>query len=365
MIEYELELSLPYLTSDLAGIGGRLRATPEHFIVEEIPLYEPANEGQHLYVNITKTGLTTKDVQLQLARLFGLDRSKVGFAGLKDKFARTTQTFSLNIGGMAPGFEEEAIARIRDNLPVEVHWVKKHRNKLRPGHLLGNRFRITVSELALPVPVARERAEAIAQRIRSHGLPNFFGPQRFGAGATNARQGLEILQGQRTKQDTWLKRFLLSSVQSYLCNRYLVQRLMMGAFDHLLVGDVAKKYATGGMFDVVDVEAENPRYLAHEISFTAPIYGSKMWFAKGDAAELEAQVLAQSPVTLDALTKARVDGTRRLGRILLPDLTLEEAPDGLTAIFSLPKGAYATTVMREIMKVEMDQETHLEDTVDE
>jgi tRNA pseudouridine13 synthase len=356
MVEYELDFSLPYLTSDLRGVGGRLRATPDHFVVEEIPLYEPAGEGQHLYVRLTKVGLTTKEVQLQLARLFGLDRSEVGFAGMKDKAARTTQTFSLNIGHHRSGIEEEAAARIRTHLPVEVHWAKLHRNKLRPGHLLGNRFRITVSELVCSASEARQRAETIAQRIQIHGLPNFFGPQRFGADGTNARQGLEILQGQRQKQDRWLKRFLLSSVQSYLCNRYLVRRIAVGAFDRLLPGDVAKKHATGGMFDVIDAGAEQPRYLAQDISFTAPIYGPKMWAAKAAAGQLETQVLAESPVTLDALAKAHIEGTRRMGRILLPDLVFEEAPEGLVTLFTLPKGAFATTVMREIMKVDLDPE---------
>jgi tRNA pseudouridine13 synthase len=333
--------------------------------VEEIPLYEPAGEGQHLYVNLTKVGLTTKEVQIQLARLFSLDRGEIGFAGMKDKAARTTQTFSLNLGLMQPGFEEEAIARIRQNMPVEVHWAQKHRNKLRLGHLLGNRFRITTSELTLPLSVAQQRAEVIAQRIQSHGLPNFFGPQRFGAGGANARQGLEILQGERTKYDRWLKRFLLSSVQSYLCNRYLVQRVEMGAFNHLLPGDVAKKHVTGGMFDVEDADVEQPRYQAQEISFTAPIYGSKMWFAKGLSGELENQVLAQSPVTLQDLTKAHLEGTRRMGRLLIPDLAFSQSPDGLVATFSLPKGAYATTVMHEIMKTDLGQETLYDDTEDE
>ncbi len=114
------------LPKELPGIGGQLRATPDHFLVEEIALYTPQGDGQHLYVNLTKVGLTTKEVQEQLARLFQLRPREVSFAGMKDKHARTTQTFSLNVGHQPPStveqFVADAMQRIRDNLNVEVHW---------------------------------------------------------------------------------------------------------------------------------------------------------------------------------------------------------------------------------------------------
>jgi tRNA pseudouridine13 synthase len=120
-----------------------------------------------------------------------------------------------------------------------------------------------------------------------------------------------------------------------------------------LTGDVAKKHATGGMFAVVDAATEQPRYEAQEISFTAPMYGPKMWAATGEAAELEAAILAENPVTLEHFAAAGVEGTRRMGRLLLPDCTVEanEALQGVTIAFALPKGAFATTILREIMKV--------------
>src|SRR5690606_33801903 len=101
-------------------------------------------------------------------------------------------------------------------------------------------------------------------------------------------------------------RFLIGSYQSYLCNRYLVRRVEMGAFEHLLLGDVAKKYATGGMFSVEDLSQEQPRYAQQEISFTAPLYGPRMWEAQAEAGELEAGILAESPVTLEHLAAARI-----------------------------------------------------------
>lgn len=352
MLQSTIDLSLPYVTSDLPGIGGQLRASPEHFVVEELPLYAPQGDGQHLYVNITKVGLTTKEVQAQLERLFGLGRGEAGFAGMKDKFARTTQTFSLNVGDQPPAFAEQAAARIEAELPVTVNWVRFHRNKLRPGHLLGNRFQIVVSQVALAPEEAMARAAAIAASLQAQGVPNYFGPQRLGRDGNNVRQGLAIVQGEGRRGDRWLQRFLISAYQSHLCNRYLARRVVTGAFASLLAGDVAKKHATGGMFDVLDLAAEQPRYAAHEISFTAPMYGPKMWAAKAASAGLEAAILAEAGVTIENLARVRVEGTRRLGRVLLPDLQVSSEGDNLAVSFALPKGAFATTVMRELMKVD-------------
>lgn len=361
MLDSSIQLELPYITKELGGIGGQLRATPDHFLVEEIALYVPHGDGQHLYVNLTKVGKTTKEIQEQLAHLFRLRPGEVSFAGMKDKHARTTQTFSLNVGHQPPSTVEQYIAdsiqRIRDNLNVEVHWANLHRNKLRLGHLLGNRFVITITNLEQGLDESVGRAQAIINEMARLGVPNFFGPQRFGATGSNVRQGMAMLMGERNKSARWLRRLLATAYQSYLCNRYLARRLEMGAFSHLLTGDVAKKHATGGMFAVTDAAVEQPRYAAQEISFTAPMYGSKMWAATAAAAELEAEILAESPVTPEHFDAFGVEGTRRLGRLLLPDCTVEAnaALQGVTISFSLPKGAFATTILREIMKVDEAQ----------
>lgn len=352
MLHFEPDLSLPYLTADLPGIGGRLRATPEHFVVEEVPLYEPEGQGPHLYVNLTRVGLTTRDVQQRLEQLLALRQGEVGYAGLKDKNAQTTQTFSIPIGNQDDTVADEVVRRVAGELPVTVHWARRHRNKLKPGHLLGNRFTITIADGTLPEEETSHRCEAIRSRLDATGVPNFFGPQRFGAGGANVSKGFELLSGKRRVQERWLRRFLLSSYQSYLCNRYLTRRLASGRFDHLLAGDIAKKYATGGMFEVSDVAAEQQRYAAKEISFTAPLFGAKMWAAQGEAGELEASILREAGVTVDDFQRVKVEGTRRLGRLLLPPVTMAVASDEVTLAFFLPKGAFATTVLREFMKVE-------------
>jgi tRNA pseudouridine13 synthase len=354
MLQSELNLKLPYISPDLPGVGGVLRATPDDFVVEEVPLYEAQGDGQHLYVNITKVGLTTKEVQISLERLFGLKKGDVSFAGMKDKRARTTQTYSLSIGHKPFEFAATASEQIEASLPVTVNWARFHRNKLKLGHLLGNRFVIRIRDLALPSLEALPLAQAVAARLDEGGLPNYYGMQRLGEGAANVRQGWVILHGERTKRDRWLQRFLISAYQSYLCNRYLARRVERGDFQRLLAGDVAKKYATGGMFDVVDVEAEQPRYAAREISFTAPLFGARMWFAKAEAAELESEVLREAQITIEDFGRMHVEGTRRMGRLLATDLSVEADDAGLVLRFELRKGAFATSVLREVMKVDGD-----------
>ncbi len=345
----DLNILLPYVTGDLLGVGGALRLTPEHFIVEEMPLYDAMGEGPHLYLNVTKANITTKEVQQQLEKLFALPRGAVGFAGLKDKNALTTQTFSIP-SNAAMEMDEALVARVTDTLPLTVNWARRHRNKLKAGHLLGNRFRITITDIALSAEDAITRALAVAERLRQDGAPNYFGPQRFGSEGDNAQSGYEILMGRRNTRDRWLRQFLISSYQSHLCNLYLARRLEMGAFTRILAGDVAKKHATGGIFDVVDVEAEQPRFAAQEISFTAPMFGSKMRRAQSEAAALEQEIEAETGLTDENWRKTHTEGTRRMGRLLAEDLECLPHRDGIELRFALPKGAFATTLLREFMK---------------
>lgn len=341
-------LKLPYISADLPGIGGKIRSRPKHFVVEEIPIFEPTGEGSHLFVNITKEGYTTRGVSRRLASLFGLGMKDIGYAGLKDKDSRSTQTFSIPLDNL----NEEVAGMadlIKEHLPVTVNWARQHRRKLRAGQLLGNRFKIIITGLDIFNEEALQRAAAIAEELSDSGLPNYYGPQRVGEEGENLRRGYEIIKGRRSLSDRWLRRFLVSSYLSHLCNRYLARRVESGAFDRLLPGDIAKKHDTGGMFVVENLDREQARYEAKEISFTAPIYGPRMWEAEGPSGEFEQEVFDGAGIGLEELGRLGVRGSRRLGRII-PDLEVAPASDGLRLEFALPKGAYATTVLREIMK---------------
>ena len=334
---------LPYITPGEPGIGGLLKAEADCFVVEEIPLYEPEGEGEHIYLRLAREGWNTRDIQKALAKLFGLKAVDVGYAGLKDKQARVTQTFSLALRNTD---EETMAGRVREALPFEVLGAGRHKNKLKSGHLLGNRFRILVLD---PHEDTLSRAEAIRRTLEERGLPNFYGEQRFGARGQNVEKGREALMG-KGPREKWLRKLLLSAYQSALFNAWLVERIRNGWFETLLQGDLAKKTDTGGLFEVEDAAVESERFRERKITYTGPIYGAKMRWATGKPGDLEQEVLASRGVSVETLNRARLNGSRRTARLFVGDLEIEEHPRGVCFTFSLPKGAYATTLMREFMK---------------
>jgi tRNA pseudouridine13 synthase len=341
-------LSYPCITDHLPGIGGTIKAEPAHFVVEEIPLYHPGGEGEHIYVRLTREGWTTRDLTKKLADLFGLHLRDIGCAGLKDKHAQVTQTFSLRLHKQDP---ETVVQDIEDALPVKVHWARRHRNKLKPGHLLANSFHIVVLD---PEPGAMEQASIISEALDARGLPNYFGRQRFGMRGDNAERGRRILLGQWRPRQRWRRRFLLFSYQSALFNLWLKERIERGWFEQLLTGDIAKKVRTGGLFEVTEIKAEQPRFEERTITYTGPIYGSRMRWATGEPGKLERKILEGAGITTEMLHRAGLSGNRRPARLFVDDLTIEPHAQGLLFSFTLPKGSYATNVLREFMKAESD-----------
>jgi len=332
---------LPRVAQAWPPIPARLRVRPEDFVVEELPAYEPAGYGAHTFLRFTKRGLTTAAVRERLAAAFGLKPEDIGVAGLKDRHAVTTQTISVPLPQ-----PEEVLRRAQAALPeVTFHGAWAHPHKLRTGHLRGNRFRIVARDVP---PDAWARTQAIAAHLRRVGVPNYYGPQRFGRKGDNPARGRSVLQG-RGPRKKWLRLLLISAYQAALFNRYLARRVQTGAFERLLQGDIAKKSDTGGMFVVQDPEAELERYQRGEIHFTGPIFGYRMWRPEHEAGQLEAAILAEEGLTWEDFRRARVKGTRRVGRVWLADLQIEPGPEPGTLRFSftLPKGAYATTVLRE------------------
>ena len=342
---YNFLEDLPFITPDLPGIGGEIKDEPGHFVVEEIPLYEPSGQGDHIFVRLTREGWTTRRLARALAVLFELREVDVGYAGLKDKQALVTQTVSLYLPAVD---EASAAGHIEEALPVRVLWARRHQRKLKTGHLLGNHFTILLKG---PDREGPAWADDIAEALKSGGLPNYYGPQRFGIGGENIRRGREALEGRGPRRH-WLRRFMLSAYQAFLFNAWLAERISVGLFDRLLNGDVAKKTDTGGLFEIEDSERERPRFEAGEITYTGPIYGGRMRWAGGQAGDLERNILERFKVTVDMLRRARLDGSRRPAKLFISDLTVRPDPVGLSFSFSLPKGAYATTVLREFIKAD-------------
>jgi tRNA pseudouridine13 synthase len=341
---------LPMITPDLPGIGGEIKQEPFHFIVEELPLYEPQGRGAHLYIRIQREGMTTRDVVKALSREFKLPQSQIGYAGLKDKEARCTQTFSLAIPDID---KNEAKKNAIESMGLDVLWVKRHANKLKRGHLLGNRFEVLLSGVG---ENALNQAQAVAEALGKRGLPNYFGAQRFGAAGDNAEAGRRLIKinGSKGPRQKWLRGLMLNAFQSELFNRWLADRVHRGEFVNLLLGDIAKKTYTGGLFEVEEPLVEQPRLDRGEITYTGPIYGHKMRMATAVAGERESQVLEAEGVSLAELKKAGLKGTRRPARLMPGPIEISPHSDGdvpaLWFSFALPKGSYATTLLREFIK---------------
>lgn len=332
---------LPIISHDLPGIGGAIKARPEHFLVEEILPYAPCGEGEHVYVTFRRSGWNTADAVRQMQKALNVKPADAGWGGRKDKTAVVVQTVSFRLGiDAALGDIEKALA----GLPFDIVHIDRHRNKIKTGHVAANRFTIIVSQ---PAPEALPRARAIAARLAEWGVPNFYGPQRFGHGMQNLPRGFACLQTARKGRQN---AFMASVVQSALFNIWLRDRMDAGSFRRLLAGDVAKKTDTGGMFVVDDPEAEQPRFEAGAIVYTGPIYGFKMKPALQAAGRREAALLDDFALTGADFRPLRAPGSRREAILDLKDLEIAETAEGLQFSFTLPAGAYATTVLREFTR---------------
>lgn len=334
---------LPTVTPDLPGAGGRVRADPEDFVVRELPLYLPSGAGSHAYARVEKVGWTTRDLQRSLIAA-GIAPQHIGVAGLKDKVARTEQWLSV-----PRRHEAEAWAALEAMPGVRLLETGRHPNKLGVGHLRGNAFRVRVRDVG---PEGAERVRRVAARIAASGVPNYLGPQRFGRFGRNAVDGWRLVRGERVHGDVRLQRFFVSALQSQVFNLLLAGRLRDGLFERVIAGDWARKHATGGTFEVVDAEIETPRVAALEISATLPLHGKKVRLSGGDAGEREARVLEALGLRWTDLVRRH--GDRRITRIVGAHVEVEAADGDLWLAFELPKGSYATTLLRELLKVDVD-----------
>ena len=339
---------LPYLTPDVPGIGGMLKHVPEDFDVEEIPAYEPSGSGEHLFLWIEKRDVSAEQLTRHLSRALGVPPGEIGSAGLKDRRAVTRQYVSV------PARLESSIAAVETG-SIRVLRSARHGNKLRTGHLKGNRFSILVRNVG---PDAVTRAAAIAERIRALGFPNYFGEQRFGREGDTRALGFDLLRGVKASRDLrggnerFLLRLALSAVQSQLFNEALAERLADGLLHGVLVGDVMEVVASGGKFVVDDARAEQMRFDRREVVTTGPLFGPKMKLPAGEPAEREARLLERHGLGSADFLRFRklTSGTRRPYVIWPEELRVNREPDGLRFRFSLAAGVYATTLLREFQR---------------
>ncbi len=373
--------TLPYLTSDHPGVGGVIKQYDEDFVVEEMPLYEACGEGTHVYFTIEKRGLPTLGAIRIIARELGKQPREIGYAGLKDAHGVTRQRLSVE------HVDPDRVANLALSR-IAVVSVERHTNKLKLGHLAGNRFEIKIRATASdPLQAAQVILDVLAKR----GCPNYFGPQRFGKRGDNADVGKAVMTDDlaeavalilgrpgpadggevrtarelfdagdlRTAADTWPRRFdmqarmchaliksdgnpvaawravdhslrklYFSAVQSEVFNRALAARI--NAIDRLADGDLAWKHKNGACFAVEDAAVEQPRCDAFEISPTGPLFGRKMTDPTGEPARIEAEALAGCSLEkaqLRAKDGAKLDGARRPLRVPVTDPNVSTGSD--------------------------------------
>ncbi|MBW2507281.1 MAG: tRNA pseudouridine(13) synthase TruD [Deltaproteobacteria bacterium] len=336
-------MSLPYLTPEFAPIDGELRATPEDFEVEELPVYPPSGHGEHVFAFIEKRQLTTPQAARALCDALGLDVGRCGWAGLKDRNALTRQWISL--AGTTPDAVKGAVVE-----GVRVLDASAHPQKLRTGHLRANRF---VLRLRNVDPERLDDLRRVLAKIEARGLPNYYGEQRFGREGDNAQRALRWVRGEsRPPRPGFQRKLQMSSLQAELFNRCVASRVKTSTLGQVFAGDVMKKHESGGLFISEDPLLDQPRADAWEISPTGPIFGAKMRWPCGTVRAREEAVLADaglSPAHF-ARWKRVAPGTRRFVRVPVGEIGLSVSDHTVTLDFTLPAGAYATILVREILK---------------
>ena len=326
--------------------AGVLRASPKDFQVDEILGFAAGGEGPHALLQVRKRGANTEWVARELARAAGCKPFEVGFAGLKDRNAVTTQHFTVPRGKR----NAEEFAGLSGE-GYEVLSAAPHQRKLPRGALEGNRFAITVRGLHCDPAVMSERIA----RIGAGGAPNYFGAQRFGREAGNLAQVLftaqQLARGERPRsRDRSAQGFMLSAARSVVFNAILAERIALGSWNTLAAGDVANLDGRGSVFAVPLPDAElEQRCKTLDVHPTAPLWGEGVSLASGEILALEERVAGEFPEALAVIAQERMKSERRALRIRVRDLEFDYSGEVLSLRFSLSAGSFATTVLREIV----------------
>jgi tRNA pseudouridine13 synthase len=324
---------------------GILRARPEDFVVDEELAFGPDGEGEHCLLRIRKTAANTDWVARRIAHVAGVPQKAVGYAGLKDRHAVATQWFSVHMGPRAePGWSElEA-----DGIEVLEH--HRHRRKLRRGALAGNRFVLRLRDVVGDFDAMCERVGLMGEQ----GVPNYFGPQRFGRDESNLhnadalfRHGAEApLRASRHLKGLWL-----SAARSQLFNEVLALRVERGDWRGGLSGERLQLRGSHSHFlaETLD-DALSARIASGDLQPTAPLYGAGPLPTAGEVADIEAGVASAFGHWTTGLADSGMAQERRPMRLDAEAMSLERPCDGEVLLhFALPAGSYATSLLRELM----------------
>ncbi len=323
-----------------------IRVKPEDFLVEEQLGFELSGQGEFVWLEIRKTLANTDWVARQIARRLGLPGSAVSYSGLKDRRAVTRQFFSIHLPGK-PDPDLDAL-----DLPgVEMLGAFRHRRKLRRGTHSGNRFRIRLRDFA----GEPEQLRAGVERIRGEGVPNYFGPQRFGHDGANVERARALYRGELKSRDRRFLGLLHSTARALLFNEALARRIERGDWAGGADGDLWMLDSSQSIFGPEFLSEELSRRAARgEIHPTGPLWGAGQSPAGGAVAELERAVAAAHPELTQGLADLGLKPERRSLRMMARDLECAPEGDDWWLSFTLGRGQFATALLRELIVVASD-----------
>lgn len=325
------------------SVTGRIRTRPEDFQVEEVLGFEPDAGGEHLWLWVEKRGWNTQDVLAWLAGAAGLPLRAVGVSGMKDRHALTWQWFSLHLPGKPdPDFAEppEGIRILRS---------QRHSRKLNRGTHRFNHFRLRVAGLCGEQDALTARLEA----VKASGVPNYFGVQRFGREARNVERAVAWLcEGGEAPRKAATRSMWLSALRSELFNRVLAERVREQCWHRALPGDILQPAGSRGLFAADEDEHSAERVSRGEVHPTGPLPGLGGLSPTGESLALEQRALDGCEPWVEGLMRFGVEAARRATRLTVNDMNWQYQGDDLLLDFSLPAGAFATSVLAELMNVE-------------
>jgi tRNA pseudouridine13 synthase len=334
--------------ASLAYAGGkpaasaRIRQHPEDFQVTEIPLLEPDGNGEHVWLWIRKRDENTQYVAELLSTFAGVHPRQVSYAGMKDRRAVTEQWFSVHLPG-----QEEPDWQVMNSDTVTVMRHARHSRKLRRGTLKGNIFRITLRDIA----GNQQEVEQRLVKVRGEGVPNYFGEQRFGLGGSNLHAADRLFKNPKLRLSRNKRSLTLSAARSFLFNQVLSARVRAGNWNIPIVGDAMQLQGSHSYFIAESIEAGLlARVTSQDVHPTGPLHGRGESPVRDDCYELESGMLGVYADWCEGLELAGLTQDRRALRLGVPELEWQwENAGKLVLTFSLPAGAYATSVLREIV----------------
>ncbi len=324
-------------------LTGILRAEPADFQVDEMLGFEPDGEGEHALLQIRKTGLNTEDAVRRIARHAGIKPRDLGYCGLKDRHAVTTQWISVGLAGKP----EPEWSDLNDG-QLQVISASRHRRKLKRGIARGNRFRIRIADLQGDRELADERLKQITAR----GVPNYFGDQRFGRGYGNLEEAERLFRGELKKLRPHLKGLYLSAARSQVFNEVLARRVTEHNWDQALAGDLMQLQGSHAWFALETVDDDILRRLREmDIHPTGPLWGRGELPSGDQASRIETVIAGRFADWCAGLERFGLTQERRALRLPVMELEWSWEADALTTGFRLPSGAFATSVLRELVVV--------------